>query len=109
MRLVLYVFVVNNGNPLLFGGFSGSALIKVGQCEQRLGSIEREFVNNANQCFVSPLQKFLDGEMKTISKERNLLQSKRLVDLVFHEYRSRIVSPVLLCQQVNYVSIADGR
>lgn len=57
--------------------FSGSALIKVGQCEQRLGSIEREFINNANQCFVSPLQKFLDGEMKSISKERNLLQMKR--------------------------------
>lgn len=57
--------------------FLGSALIKVGQCEQRLGAIERDFINNANQCFVGPLQKFLDGEMKTIGKERSLLQTKR--------------------------------
>ena len=62
---------------LLFRVLTGSALIKVGQCEQRLGSIEREFINNANQCFVSPLEKFLDGEMKTISRERKLLQAKR--------------------------------
>lgn len=55
----------------------GSALIKVGQCEQRLGSIEREFIISANQCFVGPLHKFLDGEMKTISKERNILEIKR--------------------------------
>lgn len=55
----------------------GSSLIKVGQCEQRLGSIEREFITSADQCFVGPLQKFLEGEMKTINKERSILETKR--------------------------------
>lgn len=70
--------MIEAGNEFGPGTSYGSALIKVGQCEQRLGAIEREFINNANQCFVGPLQKFLEGEMKTISKERSILQTKRL-------------------------------
>lgn len=56
---------------------AGSALIKVGQCEQRLGQAERDFITSANNCFVVPLRKFLDGEMKTIQKERSLLECRR--------------------------------
>lgn len=55
----------------------GSALIKVGQCEQKIGQAEREFITSAEHCYVQPLHKFLDGEMKTIQKERSLLESKR--------------------------------
>lgn len=57
--------------------FVGSALIKVGQSEQRLGAAEREFIGNAVHCYVQPLRKFLDGEMKTILRERKLLENKR--------------------------------
>lgn len=57
--------------------FTGSALIKVGQCEQKLGTIERDFIASANHSLVAPLRKFLEGEMKTIIRERSLLETKR--------------------------------
>lgn len=57
----------------------GSTLIKAGNCEQRLGQTERDFIGSAGIAFVQPLKKFLDGEMKTIQKERSLLETKRLV------------------------------
>ncbi|KAI5742550.1 hypothetical protein M8J77_008476 [Diaphorina citri] len=66
------------GNAFGPGTTYGTALIKVGQYEQKLGAAEREFVNSAHVSFVQPLQKFLEGEMKTIVKERSLLESKRL-------------------------------
>ncbi|XP_058128634.1 endophilin-B1 isoform X2 [Anopheles ziemanni] len=56
----------------------GSALIKVGQAEQKLGSCERDYIGSAGMCFIQPLKKFLDGEMKTITKEKGILESKRL-------------------------------
>lgn len=55
----------------------GQALIKVGQAEQRLGQCERDFITSSSICFTQPLRKFLDGEMKTISKERSTLETKR--------------------------------
>lgn len=64
-------------NFTMFFFFVGNALIKVGQGEQRIGTIEREFINNAEQYFTGPLRKFLEGEMKTISKERSILETKR--------------------------------
>lgn len=70
--------MIEAGNAFGPGTTYGTALLKVGQYEQKLGTAEREFVNNAHVSFVQPLQKFLDGEMKTIVKERSLLESKRL-------------------------------
>ncbi|XP_065226265.1 endophilin-B1 isoform X2 [Planococcus citri] len=74
----LGIDMIEAGNEFGPGTSYGSALIKVGQCEQRLGSIERDFIHSANQSFIGPLHKFLDGEMKTISKERSILETKRL-------------------------------
>ncbi|XP_037949835.1 endophilin-B1 isoform X1 [Teleopsis dalmanni] len=56
----------------------GQALIKVGQAEQKLGQCERDFIATSGICFTQPLRKFLDGEMKTITKERGILETKRL-------------------------------
>ncbi|XP_075167683.1 SH3 domain containing GRB2 like, endophilin-B isoform X2 [Haematobia irritans] len=56
----------------------GQTLVKVGQAEQRLGKCERDFIASTSICFTTPLRKFLDGEMKTITKERSTLESKRL-------------------------------
>lgn len=56
---------------------TGSALLKVGGAEQRLGLLEREFVSNAIQGYLQPMRKFLDTEMKTITRERRLLETKR--------------------------------
>lgn len=55
----------------------GMALIKVGQAEQKLGQCERDFIASTGICFTQPLRKFLDGEMKTITKEKGVLESKR--------------------------------
>uniref|UniRef100_A0A1B6CNB0 Uncharacterized protein n=1 Tax=Clastoptera arizonana TaxID=38151 RepID=A0A1B6CNB0_9HEMI len=70
--------MIDAGNEFGPGTAYGSCLIKVGQCEQQLGHIERNFISSAHHCFLNPLQKFLDGEMKTILKERGILESKRL-------------------------------
>ncbi|XP_059473239.1 endophilin-B1 isoform X2 [Neocloeon triangulifer] len=64
----------------VFGSSSpyGSSLIKVGQIEQKLGTTEREYIGAVNQSYIMPLRKFLDGEMKTIMKERSILENKRI-------------------------------
>ncbi|CRL07394.1 CLUMA_CG020367, isoform B [Clunio marinus] len=59
-------------------GSYGAALIKTGQTEQRLGQVERDFIANTGMCFIQPLRKFLDGEMRTITKEKGILETKRL-------------------------------
>ncbi|CAI5454283.1 unnamed protein product [Caenorhabditis angaria] len=56
----------------------GSALIKVSQTEQRLGQAERELCNQAAANTLLPIRRFLEGDMKTIQKERKVLNSKRL-------------------------------
>lgn len=61
----------------------GSALIKVGQCEQKLGQADRDFIGSAGICFTQPLRKFLEGEMKTIIKEKGILETKRFVTFQF--------------------------
>ncbi|XP_076680839.1 SH3 domain containing GRB2 like, endophilin-B isoform X2 [Andrena cerasifolii] len=66
------------GNVFGPGVAYGSALIKVGQCEQKLGQIERDFIGIAANCYIQPLRKFLEGEMKTVSKEMAILENKRL-------------------------------
>lgn len=61
-----------------FGSEYGSALTKVGQAEQKLGQCERDLIGSSHAHFIQPLRRFLEGEMKTITKERGILESKRL-------------------------------
>lgn len=70
--------MIEGGGEFGQDGPYGSALIKVGQAEQKLGSNERDFIGSAGMCFIQPLKKFLEGEMKTITKEKGILESKRL-------------------------------
>jgi len=56
----------------------GSALIRVGQTEQKLGMIEKDYIRGMNEGLIAPLQRFLDGEMKNIMRERKVLENKRL-------------------------------
>lgn len=74
----LGVDMVEAGTVLGPGTAYGSSLIKVGQWEQKLGQTERDFIGSAGMCFTQPLKKFLETEMKTIIKEKNLLEVKRL-------------------------------
>ncbi|XP_045623102.1 endophilin-B1 isoform X2 [Procambarus clarkii] len=70
--------MVQAGNEFGSGTAYGSALLKVGGAEQRLGLVEREYISNAVQGFIQPMRKFLDTEMKTITREKRLLETKRL-------------------------------
>ncbi|KAM9642328.1 endophilin-B2 isoform 2-T2 [Trichechus inunguis] len=56
----------------------GKTLIKVAEAEKRLGGAERDFIHTASINFLTPLRNFLEGDWKTISKERRLLQNRRL-------------------------------
>lgn len=57
----------------------GSALIKVGNIQQTLGLNQREFIKSANDCFVNPMNKYLETDMKTVVKERSLLEKRRQI------------------------------
>uniref|UniRef100_A0A9J7Z3P6 Endophilin-B1 n=1 Tax=Cyprinus carpio carpio TaxID=630221 RepID=A0A9J7Z3P6_CYPCA len=56
----------------------GSTLIKVGDCQRRLGGAEREFLQTSSISFLIPLRNFLEGDWRTISRERKLLENRRL-------------------------------
>ncbi|CAF0922301.1 unnamed protein product [Adineta ricciae] len=56
----------------------GSTLIKCGQCHQKLGVAHKEFIHSAAAGFMQPLKSFLDGEMRSLTKERRTLEMKRL-------------------------------
>ncbi|CDQ87753.1 unnamed protein product [Oncorhynchus mykiss] len=57
---------------------SGSTLITVGEYQIRLGGAEREFLQTSAINFLTPLRNFLEGDWRTISKERRLLENRRL-------------------------------
>uniref|UniRef100_A0AC35UFY8 BAR domain-containing protein n=1 Tax=Rhabditophanes sp. KR3021 TaxID=114890 RepID=A0AC35UFY8_9BILA len=56
----------------------GDALLKTSQTEVKLGNLEREFINSAANNTLLPIRRFLEGDMKTIQKERKVLNHKRL-------------------------------
>lgn len=47
--------------------FTGNALLKVGQTQQKLGDCERDFVTRSTNEYLSPLKSFLDNDIKTIA------------------------------------------
>ncbi|XP_046399741.1 endophilin-B1 isoform X2 [Ischnura elegans] len=70
--------MIQAGSEFGPGTAYGSTLIKVGESEKKLGHAERDYSNSVISCYVHPLRKFLDGEMKTILKERSILEGKRI-------------------------------
>lgn len=73
------------GNDMIDAGIAfgpstvyGNALVKVGKTQQALGQTEKDFVVASYRTFIIPFRKFIDEDMKTITKERNVLQTKRL-------------------------------
>ncbi|KAK0404498.1 hypothetical protein QR680_017479 [Steinernema hermaphroditum] len=66
------------GNEFGSGTPYGNALLKVANAEFKLGTSEREFINASAASTLLPIRRFLEGDMKTIQKERKILSSKRL-------------------------------
>ncbi|XP_060722963.1 endophilin-B1b isoform X3 [Tachysurus vachellii] len=70
--------MIDAGHEFGPGTAYGSALIKCGEVEKQLGGSERELIQSSAINFLTPFRNFIDGDYKTISKERKLLQVKRL-------------------------------
>ncbi|RXN15653.1 endophilin-B1-like protein [Labeo rohita] len=70
--------MIDSGNEFGPGMAYGNALIKCGETEKQIGGAEREFIQSSAINFLTPFRNFLEGDFKTILKERKLLQNKRL-------------------------------
>uniref|UniRef100_A0A672KKZ6 Endophilin-B1 n=1 Tax=Sinocyclocheilus grahami TaxID=75366 RepID=A0A672KKZ6_SINGR len=70
--------MIDSGHEFGPGTAYGSALIKCGETEKLLGSAEKEFIQSSAINFLTPFRNYIEGDFKTISKERKLLQNKRL-------------------------------
>ncbi|XP_053137615.1 endophilin-B2 isoform X4 [Hemicordylus capensis] len=75
---LLAQYMIEAANEFGPGTPYGKTLIKVGETERRLGGAERDFIHSASINFLSPLRNFLEGDWRTISKERRILQNRRL-------------------------------
>lgn len=56
----------------------GAALLKIAQTEAKLGAAEHEFLDATAAQTLMPIRRFLEGDMKTIQKERKVLHGRRL-------------------------------
>ncbi|XP_029649802.1 endophilin-B1 isoform X10 [Octopus sinensis] len=70
--------MIDSGNDYGPGTAYGNSLIKCGQTHMQIGNAEKEFVQTACNNFLSPLKNFLEGDMRTITKEKKVLETKRL-------------------------------
>ncbi|XP_043913889.1 endophilin-B2 isoform X4 [Protopterus annectens] len=71
-------YMIEAANEFGPGSPYGSTLIKVGETQKQLGGAERDFMHSASVNFLTPLRNFLEGDWRTISKERRLLENRRL-------------------------------
>ncbi|KAM9326300.1 endophilin-B1 [Gastrophryne carolinensis] len=71
-------YMVDAGSEFGPGTAYGNALIKCGETQKRIGGAHRELVQTGAINFLTPLRNFIEGDYKTISRERKLLQNKRL-------------------------------
>ncbi|XP_074621994.1 endophilin-B1-like isoform X2 [Acropora palmata] len=70
--------MIDAGNDFGPGTNYGSALVKCGEAEKKLGQAERDLKAKSMSHFLHQLKNFLEGDMKTITKERRTLLAKRL-------------------------------
>ncbi|XP_053549881.1 endophilin-B1 [Bombina bombina] len=71
-------FMIDAGNEFGPGTAYGNALIKCGETQRRIGGAHKELVQTGAINFLTPLRNFIEGDYKTMTKERKLLQNKRL-------------------------------
>ncbi|KAM4023491.1 endophilin-B1 isoform 6-T6 [Anomaloglossus baeobatrachus] len=71
-------YMIDAGSEFGPGTAYGNALIKCGETQKRIGGAHRELVQTGAINFLTPFRNFIEGDYKTISRERKLLQNKRL-------------------------------
>ncbi|KAF3845217.1 hypothetical protein F7725_008380 [Dissostichus mawsoni] len=57
---------------------AGTALLRFGETQKRLGETERNLVQSTNIHFLTPLRSFTEGEYRAMQDERKMLVNKRL-------------------------------
>jgi endophilin-B len=75
---VLGQHMIDAGNDFGPGTSYGSALVKCGQTQQKLGQAKRDFIQATTNNFLQQLKAFLDTDVKTLQKERKTLETLRL-------------------------------
>ncbi|XP_074122421.1 endophilin-B1 isoform X2 [Sminthopsis crassicaudata] len=75
---VLGQYMIDAGNEFGPGTAYGNALIKCGETQKRIGMADRELIQTSAINFLTPLRNFIEGDYKTIAKEKKLLHNKRL-------------------------------
>uniref|UniRef100_A0A8C8RUT7 Endophilin-B2 n=1 Tax=Pelusios castaneus TaxID=367368 RepID=A0A8C8RUT7_9SAUR len=75
---LLAQYMVEAANDFGPGTPYGKTLLKVGETQKRLGGAERDFMHSASISFLNPLRNFLEGDWRTITKERRILENRRL-------------------------------
>jgi endophilin-B len=70
--------MIDAGNDFGPGTSYGSALVKCGQTQQKLGQAKRDFIQATTNNFLQQLKAFLDTDVKTLQKERKTLETLRL-------------------------------
>uniref|UniRef100_A0A8C3IDY0 SH3 domain containing GRB2 like, endophilin B2 n=1 Tax=Chrysemys picta bellii TaxID=8478 RepID=A0A8C3IDY0_CHRPI len=75
---LLAQYMVEAANDFGPGTPYGKTLFKVGETQKRLGGAERDFMHSASINFLNPLRNFLEGDWRTITKERRILENRRL-------------------------------
>ena len=75
---------------------AGSALVKCGQAQQKLGQAERDYLSSTANNFLQPLKAFLDGDMKTVQVTRLVHLTKDIVQLQIKLWKDNVFffSPV---------------
>ncbi|KAK2502808.1 hypothetical protein MC885_010040 [Smutsia gigantea] len=71
-------YMIDAGTEFGPGTAYGNALIKCGETQKRIGTADRELIQTSALNFLTPLRNFIEGDYKTITKEKKLLQNKRL-------------------------------
>ncbi|XP_031231586.1 endophilin-B1 isoform X1 [Mastomys coucha] len=71
-------YMIDAGTEFGPGTAYGNALIKCGETQKRIGTADRELIQTSALNFLTPLRNFIEGDYRTIAKERKLLQNKRL-------------------------------
>ncbi|XP_032829102.1 endophilin-B1-like isoform X1 [Petromyzon marinus] len=71
-------YMIEAGQEFGPGTAYGCALIKCGTTQKELGISEKDFIQTTANGFLTPLRNFLDGDFRTIAKEKKILENKRL-------------------------------
>ncbi|XP_068695154.1 endophilin-B1-like isoform X2 [Montipora foliosa] len=99
--------MIEAGNDFGPGTNYGSALVKCGEAEKKLGQAERDLKAKSMSHFLHHLKNFLEGDMKTITKERRTLSAKRL-DLDACKTKVRKAQSPEKIQQVTFKCLTKG-